>query len=507
MPPVAMEMLKKRNYEVDCLPGLPHEELIQIIGNYDALIIRSGTKVSSSVIKHGYRLKVIGRAGVGVDNVDISAATRAGIVVMNVPKGNTISACEHTWALMLSLARNIPKAHQALRDGKWDKKSNKGMEIFGKTLGLYGLGKIGSEVARRGLAFGMRVIAYDPFASEEQASKLKVKLVEFEDLLANSDIISIHSPLNEKTKNVFNSDTFSKMKKSALLVNCARGGIVHAEDLTLALSEGTIRGAAVDVYMEEPVTDSPLFKADHIVHTPHLGASTLEAEERVSLEISEQVADYLETGKIINAVNAVSEEIPESLEKLARGLGYLAGALSEGLTKNLIISYKEQIGCTGEVLMRIILTGYLSTFIEGVNSVNARILAEDRGVKLIVQSVSSSEERWDLKITLDNEQTVEGSSAGGISRLTGVNKFTFDIPLRGNLLLIRNTDRPGIIGRIGSLLGNEGINIASMEVGRKDEGGEALMAIETDEQVAPELIAGLTKLDGVNYVKYIMVGQ
>ncbi len=494
--------LEDAGFYVKMDASLDGEALKKEIVNYDGLIIRSGTNVTKDIIENAENLKLIGRAGVGVDNVDVEAATRKGIVVMNTPSGNTISACEHTWALILSTLRNIPQSHQALVEGRWDKKKYKGAEIYGKTLGIIGLGKIGIEVAKRAIGFGMKIIVYDPYTSQDIAKEAKAKLVELNELLEISDVITIHAPLNEKTKNLIDSSALSKMKKEAILINCARGGIVNEAALSEAVKNRQIRGAAVDVYETEPTTDSPVFLVDGIIHTPHLGASTTEAVERVSIEIVKQAIDYLKDGKIINAVNICGMELELPLEKLASKLGMLLGQLSKHLTGRILISYKEEK--SEDAIVRTILNGYLSQFNEGINFINAILVAEEKGIEIVKQKVTHEGLPWDINITLGDDLNISGSVIGDITRLTGINGYILDIPLSGNLLIIKNFDIPGVIGHIGTILGEYGINIGSMEVGRKSAGGQAVTVIGVDQEISQDIIEKLKSLEtieGVNSVK------
>lgn len=495
--------LEDAGFYVKMDTSLDGEALKKEIVNYDGLIIRSGTNVTKDIIENAGNLKVIGRAGVGVDNVDVEAATRKGIVVMNTPSGNTISACEHTWALILSTLRNIPQSHQALVEGRWDKKKYKGAEIYGKTLGIIGLGKIGIEVAKRAIGFGMKIIVYDPYTSQDIAKEAKAKLVELNELLEASDVITIHVPLNEKTKNLIDSSALSKMKKEAILINCARGGIVNEAALSEAVKNRQIRGAAVDVYETEPTTDSPVFSVDGIIHTPHLGASTTEAVERVSIEIVKQAIDYLKDGKIINAVNISGAELELPLEKLASKLGMLLGQLSKHLTGRILISYKEEK--SEDAIIRTILNGYLSQFNEGINFINAILVAEEKGIEIVKQKVTHEGLPWDINITLGDDLNISGSVIGDITRLTGINGYILDIPLIGNLLIIKNFDIPGVIGHIGTILGEYGINIGSMEVGRKSAGGQAVTVIGVDQEISQEIIEKLKSLKTIEDVNSVRV--
>jgi D-3-phosphoglycerate dehydrogenase len=503
-----IEILESAGLIVKMDPSLDGEKLAQEIGNYDGLVIRSGTTVTKDVIESAVNLKVIGRAGAGVDNIDVQAATRKGIIVMNTPGGNTISACEHTWALILSVMRNVPQAHQALNEGRWDKKKYKGVELYGKTMGVIGLGKIGLEVARRALGFAMNVIIYDPYASEEMIGEVKGRRVELEELLQKSDIITIHSPLNEKTKNMINAEAISKMKKNAYLINCARGGIVNEEALAEAVSEGRIKGAAVDVYPKEPTTESPVFSIPNIINTPHLGASTVEAQDRVSVEIVRQVIGYLNNGKIVNAVNIPGADLDKNMAEIAYKLGKLSGQFSKHLTERLIISYKDTIdGAKEDAVTRIVLNGYLSQFNEGVNLVNAILLAKEKGIAIIKQKESQRGLPGDISVSLNEEIEVSAGVFGNIQRLTSINGYNLDIPLTGNLIVIKNFDKPGVIGHIGTVLGQYGVNIGNMEVGRKSAGGQVITVIGVDQKVSEEVIEKIKSQETIEDVMSVEVGQ
>jgi D-3-phosphoglycerate dehydrogenase len=354
----------------------------------------------------------------------------------------------------------------------------------------------------------MQILVYDPFTTEEAVKEIKAKLVDLDELLKESDIITIHAPKNEKTLNLINEEAFKKMKKDAFLINCARGGIVNEKDLAMAVKEGTIRGAAVDVYGKEPTTDSPVFDVDGIIHTPHLGASTSEAQERVAIEIVKQLIEYLKNGKIINAVNISGAEIDLSLEELARKLGVVCGQLSKNLTDMVLIRYKESsIGQQEDAVVRAILNGYLSQFNEGINFINSILVANEKGIEIARQKESHRESPGDISIKLGDELEVSGGVIGGFPRLTGINGYILDIPLTGNLLIISNIDRPGAIGRIGTVLGECGVNIANMEVGRKTAGGQAVTVLGVDQEVSQDVIEKLKSQDSIEDVSSVKVGQ
>ncbi|MGM0441729.1 MAG: phosphoglycerate dehydrogenase [Elusimicrobiota bacterium] len=474
---------------------------------YDGLIVRSGTEVTEDIIKAGGDLKVIGRAGKGVDNIDLEAATRSGVLVMNVPAGNTLSACEHTWALILSLVRNVPFAHQALSDGRWEKKKYKGSELYGKTLGIIGFGKIGLSVATRAKSFNLDIVVYDPYLSEEKASQYGVEKVDFEELLSRSDIVTIHVPGNKKTEDMIDSDALNKMKNDAFFINCARGSVVNEQDLAEAVKKGEIRGAAVDVYKEEPVIDSPLISTPGIVHTPHLGAATLEAQKRVAVQMATQVIDYFKRDKIKNAVNTVSMDIEESLKKLAQNLGSLCGSLAENLTDKVLISYISKQGRAGvEVIKQAAMTGYLSQFNEGINYINSKFIAREKGVEIVTQTSSKNSPFDEVIIELNNGLKVSGKIIGDTPRLTGINKFIIDIPLSGRMLILENKDKPGVIGKLGTLLGEKGINIGNMEVGRKDGEDTSITIVGVDQKIPAQVLQEISNIKDIIKVNSFVVG-
>ncbi len=502
-----VKKLKDAGFRVEEDTSLNKDRLKKKIKGYDGLVIRSGTDVTSDIIENGFDLKVIGRAGIGVDNIDVKAATRAGILVMNIPSGNTISACEHTWALIMSLARNIPFAHQALAAGRWEKKKFKGTELYSKSLGIIGLGKIGTEVAKRAGVFNMEVLVYDPYLSKEKAKDRGVKKVELEELLSRSDIVTVHVPGNKKTENMITSKAFKVMKKEAFFINCARGSVVEEKALANAVKNKEIRGAAVDVYKQEPVTDSPLIGVPGIIHTPHLGAATVEAQKRVAVRLADQIIKYFKKDKIKNAVNTVSVDIDEEVKNLARNLGVLCGTLSENLTDKVIISYISKQSKSGEeAVSRTVITGYLSQFNEGINFINCKYIAKEKGLELI--SRTSSKENCPVGVTveLSSGLKVSGKLIGDTARLTGINEFIIDIPLLGRMLIIENQDRPGVIGKLGTLLGKKGINIGNMEVGRKDEKNSAVTVIGVDQEVPSEIISQIGQIKDIIKVNNFVVG-
>ena len=499
-------------FEVDYKPGLSKEELAEIIGDYDAIVIRSATKLPKEILLKANKLKAIGRAGIGVDNVDIDAATEKGIVVMNTPHGNTITTAEHTIAMMMSLTRNIPQATASLKAGKWEKSKFMGTEIFNKTLGIIGIGNIGTIVADRARGLKMKVIGYDPYISEESALKKGIKLVSFDELLKQSDFITIHTPLTNSTKNLINKETIAKMKDGVRIICCARGGIVNEDDLAEALQSGKVKGAALDVFAKEPPDpEHPLFKCENFICTPHLGASTKEAQINVAIAIAEQMIDFLTKGIIRNAINvpSVSAEILKNLSpfiKLGEKLGaFITQMCMEqcGFT-DVFIDYYGQIAKFDVTPITLsILKGLLTPILgDNVNFVNAQVIARDRGIK-IHESKSEAEKNYSSSIvvsTVSNGKkiTVEGTVFGKEEiRVVGINDFRVEAEPKGHIILIQNYDKPGVIGNIGTLLGKHNINIGNMQFGRESKGGMAVSLLEVDEKITPEILEEIKKLPNI----------
>ncbi len=493
-------------FQVDENTGLKEEELLPIIGEYDALVVRSQTKVNKRIIDAAKKLRVVGRAGVGVDNVDVDAATRRGIIVMNTPGGNTISTAEHTFSMMMALARKIPQAHASVKAGKWDRKSFEGVELYNKTLGIIGMGRIGGEVARRAIAFGMRVLAYDPFLSVSRAKTLQVEVVELDEIYARADFITIHVPMTDQTRGMINQDAIAKMKKGVRLINCARGGLIVEADLIEAIKAGKVAGAALDVYENEPPKDSPLRELDAVVMTPHLGASTQEAQESVGTEIAEQIMEVLAGGTIRNAVNmptidakvlAVLQPYLTFGEKMGRLLAQLAPKRIERLTI-------EFCGKAGELetgpVSRAVLKGFLESAEGGdVNYVNAPIIAQQLGIN--VGEVKSSEpidyaELINVRAVTDGQgASLSGTFYGSVNnpRIVRINDMPVEAVPNGVLFIMSNNDRPGVVGWIGTIMGKHGINIASMSLGRDKAGGKALTVLNLDSAPADAVLAEIRK--------------
>lgn len=492
--------------DVTFKPGLPHEELLKIIPEFSALVVRSQTKVGADVIAAGKKLKAVGRAGVGVDNVDVDAATQRGIIVMNTPGGNTISTAEHAFSLLVSAARKIPQADASVKAGKWDRKSFQGVELNGKTLAVLGMGRIGTEVAKRALAFGMRVLAYDPYLSEARAKSLQVELVEnLEDALPQADFVTMHMPLTDETKHMLGDARLAKLKKGARIVNCARGGLIDEKALADALTSGQVAGAAIDVFEEEPpAADNPLRSAPNVVFTPHLGASTAEAQESVGVEIAHAIRAALLNGTINNAVNAPSVDaktlaILGPYLRLGESLGRFLAQIAPKRCGVLRVVYSGKARDLDTTpVTRSVLKGFL-THISGdeVNEINAPSLAQNLGLQVVESRVSDSAEFSDLIEVVAEDSGSRASAAGTFfgqkPRVVMVNGRYIEAQPQGVLLLLENKDRPGIVGHIGTLLGKHKVNIASMSLGRDQAGGIALTVLNLDsapeEKVMKELLS------------------
>lgn len=497
---------------------ISREELLQIVGDFDAISVRSATKVDAEVIEKGSNLKVIGRAGIGVDNIDVPSATKRGIVVMNTPGGNNITTAEHAIAMLMALTRHIPQATMSMKNGKWEKSKFVGREIFNKTIGIIGLGNIGSIVADRAKGLKMNVIAYDPFISEEVAAKRGIELVSLSDLFERSHYITIHVPLLEETKNMINKDTISKMRNGVFIINCARGGIVNELDLYEALKSGKVAGAAFDVFEKEPVDpNNPLLTLDNFICTPHLGASTEEAQINVSISIAEQIVDYLERGIIVNAVNVPSlsgDELAylEPFLKLAEGIGSFTGQAVKGAIKEFTIEYNGDIAEKKvNVLTVAYLKGLFSKMLEKgeVNYVNAPLIAKERGIN-IQETKSNMKKEFNNLITVtaktDKESfSIQGTIFGKEPRIIRINNFYVEAAPEGHILMLYNHDKPGVIGNIGTTLGRLNVNIGSMSWGRDKAGGTAISILHIDQPVGKEVIDEMTKLPNIISVTAIEI--
>lgn len=495
--------------EVDIKTGLSEDELIAIIPQYDALMIRSGTQVTQNVIESAENLKIVGRAGVGVDNVDVAAATRRGIVVVNSPEGNTVAAAEHALAMMLSLSRHIPSANQSVKEGRWDRKKYIGSEVYKKTLGVVGLGKIGSHVAKVAKAMGMKILAFDPFISQERANQLGCTLVDLDILFSESDYITLHVPKTKETANLINAESLGKMKPSARLINCARGGIIEENDLYEALKNGQITGAALDVFASEPLGESKLRELDNIILTPHLGASTAEAQVNVAVDVAEQIRDVLLGLPARSAVNipGLSAEVMEKLRpymRLAETLGNLVGQLAGDRVESLNVKLQGDLADNNsQPLVIASLKGLLSKALrERVNYVNAGIEAKERGIHL-VETRDATIKDYSNSIHLEAVGTkgthgVTGALLNdGEIRITSINGFPVNVPPNTYMLFTLHRDVPGIIGNIGTLLGSFNVNIASMQVGRKIVRGDAVMVLSIDDPLPDGVLTEILKVSGV----------
>ncbi len=515
--PVAREGIEalQAEAEVDVKLGLKPEELKSIIGDYEALVVRSETKATADIIQAGKKLQVIARAGVGLDNIDVEAATRQGVVVVNAPTGNTIAAAEHTLALMLALARHVPQANAKLKSGVWKRSDYMGVELRNKILGIIGLGNVGSEVARRAQAFKMRLIGYDPFVSADYARNLGVELVSLERVLKESDFITLHLPLTPQTRRLIGAKEINKMKPTARIINCARGGLIDEEALFKAVEAGRLAGAAIDVFDNEPVTDSILFRSDKIIVTPHLGASTTEAQASIALEVAEQVLAVLKGQPAKYAVNA--PQIPaEMLGVLApfmqvgSTLGSLARQLMEGQINRIQIRYSGEIANYDTTAIKASIIGGLLEGIseERVNLVNAAIIAAQRGIKILEQKETTCENYASL-ITLEvvtnaGTTTVAGTVMRGETHIVRVNDFWPDIiPTGGYFLFSDHRDRPGLIGAVGTITGKVDINISSMQLARLQPRGQALMILALDEALPEEQIQEILAIPDVYTAKLV----
>jgi len=509
---------KEKDFEVTFNTKLTPEELKKEIKKYDALVVRSETKVTKEVIEAATNLKVVGRAGVGVDNVDVPAATKKGIVVMNTPSGNTLSTAELTISMILALSRSIPQANASMKAKKWDRKSFMGVELNGKVLGIFGFGRIGKEVARRMQSFGMEVVAFDPFISAETTSFMSVKMVnKLDDMIKVADYITVHTPLTEETKYVINKDTFPKMKDGVRIINCARGGIVCEEDLCKAIDSGKVAGAALDVYETEPLpADSPLYNYEKIIMTPHLGASTKEAQVNVAIDVAHQIVDMLKNGDVKNAVNFPSIP-PEVLKQvkpylgLSEKIGYLISQLEKGRYKKVDIEFRGDVCDLNTAPLKVaILKGLLEPILQDtVNYVNAPFIAQERGIHVVESKTKESKDFAHLiTVTVSTEEGAITSVAGTLFGLNDVkivriNDYHVDATPEGYMLICENIDKPGFVGSIGTLLGKNKINIASMTLGRKQKGENALVVFNIDDKISEKVMEEIRELKMIIDAKVI----
>jgi D-3-phosphoglycerate dehydrogenase len=512
MDPKAAEIFRAGGLEVDERPGLSKEELKAIIGDYDGLAIRSATKVTADLLEAATKLKVIGRAGIGVDNVDIPAATARGVVVMNTPFGNSITTAEHAVALMFALARELPAADSSTQAGKWEKNRFMGVELTSKTLGLIGCGNIGSIVADRALGLRMKVVAYDPFLTPERAVDLGVEKVDLDELLARADFITLHTPLTDQTRNILSRENLAKTRRGVRIINCARGGLIDEAALKDALDSGQVAGAALDVFVEEPAKANPLFGAPGLIATPHLGASTTEAQVNVAIQVAEQMADYLVRGGVTNALNMPSlsaEEAPRlrPYMELAEKLGSLVGQVEGRRISGVAIEVEGAAAALNpKPITGAVLAGLMKVYSDTVNMVNAPFLAKERGLDLReVRHDREGDYHTLVRVTVttpDGERSVAGTLFGNsAARLVDMFGMAVEAELDGEMIYVVNEDKPGFIGRCGTTLGEAGVNIATFNLGRREEGGEAVALVSVDGHIARELVAKLEALPGVKRVK------
>jgi D-3-phosphoglycerate dehydrogenase / 2-oxoglutarate reductase len=508
------KLLRAEDVEVVRKIGLTGEALLSEIATADALLVRSQTKVTEEVINQGNRLKVIARAGVGVDNIDISAATRKGVIVVNAPDGNTISTAEHTFAMLISLARNIPQAHRTVINGEWNRKAFVGVELNQKTLSIIGFGRIGSELAKRAKAFRMNVIAFDPYLTEERAQKFGVQKASFNEAIAAGDFITVHTPLTKETRHMINHEVFDKMKDGVRILNCARGGIIDEAALYDAIVSGKVAGAALDVFEVEPPGNHPLFTLPQVICTPHLGASTIEAQENVAVDVSEEVLHILRGEPFKNAVNlpSIPAELQQKLapyHELVEKLGHFVGQMTTEAIKEITITYAGELA-EGDVapLTRMMLKAVLSHHLADINFVNAPHLAKQRGIHVLEQKSGHSHgfTQWlNIEVKTDkNQHQVSGTLLNGFGpRIIKIDQFPVDVAPKGHLLFIQHRDQPGAIGRVGTLLGSRDINIATMQVGRKQAGGQAIMILRIDKAIPHDLMNALKQMDEIQSVMEI----
>ncbi len=510
-----VDILTREGFQVDQKPGLPAEEIKQIIHEYAALVVRSGTKVTADIIEKATSMKVIGRAGAGVDNIDSVAASRKGIIVMNTPGGNTLSTAEHTFSMLMALARNIPNANASLVAGRWDRKKFMGTELFGKTLGIAGLGKIGREVAIRAQAFGMVTIGYDPVLGADVASKMNVELVSLEEIYRRSDFITVHTPLNDETRGLLNEQTIAKCKKGVRIINCARGGIVEEAALLKALDSGHVAGAAIDVYVEEPPKDYTLVKHPKVVATPHLGASTEEAQEKVAIQIAEQIADALKDRGIVGAVNAAALQagVPNEIKPyllLAEKLGSLLAQVLKGQLKEISVDLTgELLHKHSELIKTGVLRGLLSKIMsQPVNYINAPVLAQSMGVRISEKKDVDSGDYANL-LTIGYKTDVEERSFAGTAlggkhlKIVRLDKYNVEGNPNGTFLYYTNIDRPGMLAKVGAILAEANINIAGLSLGRSGVGERALTVVGVDNPISDVVLQKVAALDGVFNAKVV----
>ncbi len=514
----AVTIFKQAGFEVDVKPAQKPAELAAIIGGYDGVVVRSGTKVTAESLASPGKLKVIGRAGAGTDNIDNNAATQAGVVVMNTPGGNTISTCEHMFALMFALCRNVPSAHQSMQEGRWDRKKYMGTEVCGKTLGIVGVGRIGGAVAKRAQAFDMKVIAFDPILTQLKADALGVELVTMEALIERADFITIHAPKSEKTNNMIRMEHLKRMKPSCRIINCARGGIVNEQDLATALKDKIIAGAALDVYTAEPFENNPFLGLDNIVMTPHLAASTDEAQLNVAIDVAHQMVDFLTTGAIVNAVNVPSldSETRKALYPmlfLADRLGQFQAMFCLGRPESIEISYSGEIGVTDTYpITAAILTGFLTPMVETVNMISAPAQLKARGIAFSEKrSAAPSSYAFEIAVTVVTDKethTVTGTLFHKTDpRICLIDGRRVDAKPEGNMLICINEDKPLVLGKVCTKIGEAGVNIANLMLGRDERGGHALTVLNLDQSISEDVLASVQAIPYVTEVRRVTLPE
>jgi D-3-phosphoglycerate dehydrogenase len=512
--PAAVKIFEARGVQADVITGLTKDQLLEIINQYDGLAVRSATKADKDVIAKAKNLKVVGRAGIGVDNVDIPAATAAGVVVMNTPFGNSITTAEHAIAMMFALARQLPAADLSTQAGKWEKNRFMGIELYSKTLGLIGCGNIGGIVADRANGLKMKVIAYDPFLSPERAVEIGVEKVELDELLARAEVITLHTPLTDKTRNILSAENLAKTRKGVFIINCARGGLVDEAALRAGLDSGHIGGAAFDVFVEEPAKSNILFGHPNFIATPHLGASTAEAQENVALQVAEQMADYLLTGAVSNALNSPSVSADEAPKlkpfiALAEKLGAFAGQMVDSGLKSIEIAYVGEVSKLNvKPLSAAALAGVLRPMLAEINMVSAPSIAKERGIT-VTESRQELSPVYDslMRITVTSasgERAFAGTVVGGIPRVVEVKGMDLDAPFAPAMLYVNNLDKPGFIGAVGALLADAGINIATFNLGRTLAGGDAICLVGVDQAPSDDLLQAVKALPHVKEARALV---
>jgi D-3-phosphoglycerate dehydrogenase / 2-oxoglutarate reductase len=512
--PRAVEIFTARGVEVEMMTGLAPDALKQVIGRFDGLAVRSATKVTKPLLERASKLKVIGRAGIGVDNIDVGAATQRGIVVMNTPFGNSITTAEHAVAMMFALARQLPAADRSTQAGKWEKSRFMGVELFGKTLGVIGCGNVGSVVADRALGLKMKVVAYDPFLSAERARTLGVEKAELDELFARADFITLHTPLTDATRNIIDARALAKMKPGVRIINCARGGLVVEADLKAALDGGHVAGAALDVFPVEPARENILFGREDVIATPHLGASTTEAQENVALQIAEQMSDYLMNGAVVNALNMPSLSAEDATRlrpylRLVEALGSFAGQLVEADIEGVEIEY---CGHAAELnvkpLTAVALTALLAPQLDTVNMVNVPLVCRERDIRV---SETRCNDTFDfhtlVRLRVTSQHRVRGVAGtlfgGDRARIIGIEGIAMEAELGPHMLYVRNKDKPGFIGNLGRALGEAGVNIATLHLGRSAPGEDALCLVQLDQPLADGLIDRVRQIPNVVMAKQL----